>query len=222
MADEHPTVRELRTFDYPKRAALTEEVDMVMKGGITSGVVYPLAVCELAKTKRFRNVGGSSAGGIAAGLAAAAELGRDNGGFGRLASLPSELGTDLLRIFQPSARTKPLFRVLLASIAKRPPVLKYAVVAWRIVLAAWVSFLIAAAVVLGLGLLALRTGGSEADGGGLAFALGLLGIPAIALGLLAAVVVTVVRGQGRLESNGYGLCRGSTGPKWSPAPPTGT
>ena len=47
-----------------------------MKGGITSGVVYPLAVCELATVYRLRSVGGSSAGAIAAAAAACAELGR--------------------------------------------------------------------------------------------------------------------------------------------------
>ena len=36
--------------------------DVVLKGGITSGVVYPYTVCELAGTYRLRNVGGTSAG----------------------------------------------------------------------------------------------------------------------------------------------------------------
>jgi Patatin-like phospholipase len=47
-------------------ALLTLECDIVMKGGISSGVVYPFAVVELAKTYCFRNVGGTSAGAIAA------------------------------------------------------------------------------------------------------------------------------------------------------------
>lgn len=50
-----------------------KECDLVMEGGITSGVVYPLALVELASQYRFRGVGGTSAGAIAAGLAAAAE-----------------------------------------------------------------------------------------------------------------------------------------------------
>lgn len=49
-------------------------LDLTMEGGTTSGVVYPLAVCELASSFRFRNVGGASAGAIAAALTAAAEL----------------------------------------------------------------------------------------------------------------------------------------------------
>lgn len=56
------------------------QCDIVMKGGITSGVVYPLAVCELARTYRIRSVGGASAGAIAAAVAAAAEMGRRTGG----------------------------------------------------------------------------------------------------------------------------------------------
>ncbi len=55
--------------------------DLVMKGGITSGVVYPLAVVELARKYRFRCIGGTSAGAIAAVVTAAAEYGRDSGGF---------------------------------------------------------------------------------------------------------------------------------------------
>jgi hypothetical protein len=61
-------------------------VDLTMRGGTTSGVVYPLAVCEVARHFRVRNVGGASAGAIAAAVAsagaiaaaatAAAELGR--------------------------------------------------------------------------------------------------------------------------------------------------
>jgi len=51
------------------------ECDLVMKGGITSGVIYPRLVAELSKTHTFRNIGGTSAGAIAAGAAAAAQLG---------------------------------------------------------------------------------------------------------------------------------------------------
>ena len=80
-----------RTFDYssPRRSC-----DVVMKGGITSGVVYPHAVCELARTYRLCSVGGTSAGAIAASVAGAAELGRASGGFAKLAALPSWISSD--------------------------------------------------------------------------------------------------------------------------------
>ena len=42
------------------------ECDLVMKGGITSGIVYPKAVLALKDTYTFRNIGGTSAGAIAA------------------------------------------------------------------------------------------------------------------------------------------------------------
>src|SRR5262245_10804459 len=87
--------------------------DIIMKGGITSGVVYPLAVCELAQQYRFRNIGGTSAGAIAAAAAAAAEFGRGQGGFIRFAALPDFFKDKLTSLFQPSRETRPVFTVLL-------------------------------------------------------------------------------------------------------------
>ncbi|MGZ7041723.1 MAG: patatin-like phospholipase family protein, partial [Thermoanaerobaculia bacterium] len=52
--------------------------DLVMKGGITSGIVYPAAVSELAREFEFVNIGGTSAGAIAAALTAAAEYRRQS------------------------------------------------------------------------------------------------------------------------------------------------
>ena len=73
-----------------------------MKGGITSGVVYPGALFELAKEYTFRNIGGTSAGAIAAAATAAAELGRykartensspEMASFEQLAKIPEWLG----------------------------------------------------------------------------------------------------------------------------------
>ena len=61
-------------------------------GGISSGVIYPLAVCKLATEHRLKNIGGASAGAIAAGVAAAAEYARDQKGFNKLAAAPAQLG----------------------------------------------------------------------------------------------------------------------------------
>ena len=49
--------------------------DLVMKGGITSGIVYPPALQALSDKYRFEQIGGTSAGAIAAACAAAAEFG---------------------------------------------------------------------------------------------------------------------------------------------------
>jgi predicted acylesterase/phospholipase RssA len=110
-------LQDAKSYDHPEL-----ECDLVLKGGITSGVVYPLAICELARSYQFRNLGGTSAGALAAALAAAAEKGRTSqrGGFSRLARLPDELGrnvggkTGLLRLFQPQPGTRHLFSFLLA------------------------------------------------------------------------------------------------------------
>jgi predicted acylesterase/phospholipase RssA len=94
--------------------------DIVMKGGITSGVVYPGAVVKLARRYRFRSIGGASAGALAAVAAAAAEHGRESGGFERLAEVPRELASTvdgapfILTMFQPEPSTRSLFRAALA------------------------------------------------------------------------------------------------------------
>ncbi len=81
------------------------ECDLIMKGGITSGIVYPYAILELATKYRFRSVGGTSAGAIAAAFAAAAEYSRtrrgDPSGFVRLKSWCDGLPAELLSLFQP-------------------------------------------------------------------------------------------------------------------------
>lgn len=104
------------------------ECDIVMKGGITSGVVYPGAVIELAKPYRFRSIGGASAGAIAAALVAAAEFRRSvakpasGAGFASIAALPQAIAGStagkpfLLSLFQPDRRTKPLFAVAITSL----------------------------------------------------------------------------------------------------------
>lgn len=98
--------------------------DVVMKGGVTSGVVYPLAICRIAQRYLFRNIGGTSAGAIAAALGAAAEYSRRAGGdgFKQLAALPIFLAKNngLLNLFQPSMATKPLFDALLAATQNQP------------------------------------------------------------------------------------------------------
>lgn len=113
----------LTQADY---SAPSRECDIVMKGGITSGVVYPLAVCEMALDYRFRCIGGTSAGAIAAAATAAAEYGRTRGGegFRALAELPAWLGrihpatgrSNLFMLFQPQPETAAVFDVLTAGL----------------------------------------------------------------------------------------------------------
>lgn len=102
----------------------TAECDLIMQGGITSGVVYPGAVLKLAERYRFRGIGGTSAGAIAAAAAAAAELGRNSGGFDRLSELPKQLGDCLLSLFQPAPAFRGVFAIFLACLGGRSKILK--------------------------------------------------------------------------------------------------
>lgn len=91
-----------------------EECDLVMKGGVTSGIVYPPIVLKLAEKYHFRSIGGTSAGAIAAAVTAAAEYGRDTGGFTRLKEISAQLSQEnfLRNLFQPSEETQPLMDTL--------------------------------------------------------------------------------------------------------------
>ena len=63
----------------PEIAPVKLECDLVMRGGIASGLVYPHAIAKLAEVYDFRSIGGTSVGAIAAAGAAAAGIGRQNG-----------------------------------------------------------------------------------------------------------------------------------------------
>lgn len=190
------------------KAAPERECDIVMKGGITSGLVYPLAVVELSGRFRFRNVGGTSAGAIAAAATAAAELGRGQpgAGFELLAKLPEWLSEDakgggsrLLSLFQPQPGMRGLFGLLRAGLGPGHKLLN---LGWA---ALWEYWPYAAVGLLpGLVLLGL------AQPGNLLLNLlgGLAGLVVLALGALAGVGLGLLRGVGRLPDNGYGLCNG--------------
>lgn len=94
--------------------------DLVLNGGVASGVVYPWALLHLARHYRFRRIGGNSVGAMAAALAAAAEYGRCCGhadAFEPLRLSPLALAeedrpggrTRMFRLFQPAPRLRRLF-----------------------------------------------------------------------------------------------------------------
>jgi predicted acylesterase/phospholipase RssA len=95
--------------------------DVVLTGGVTDGVIYPWALVELARKYRFKNIGGTSVGAMAAALTAAAEYARRRGsvaGFNEvLLKLPRMLGdevngdTRLYSLFQPAKSTRRLFEL---------------------------------------------------------------------------------------------------------------
>ena len=195
------------------------ECDLVMKGGITSGVVYPLAVCRVAEKYRLCNIGGASAGAIAAVAAGAAEFARvtgsrrDGAGFEGLETLPEKLTAEvgaekqprLLSLFQPTDEASPLFALLLTAIGKAP--------AWQKPLRALAIVLAARphAAVLGLivaaGLIACAGAGASEPLRAItvicgALALLLLGV----LGSIAVFVWTTLKALG--PGANYGICSG--------------
>jgi len=98
------------------------ECDVVMKGGITSGVVYPEALSAIGSTFRIRGIGGASAGAIGAAVGAAAEFGRTSGGFDRLETLSQDLGEGrLAALFQPQRSTSLLLGLMLAATGNDRP-----------------------------------------------------------------------------------------------------
>lgn len=194
------------------------ECDIVMKGGITSGVIYPRAVAELARTYRLRAVGGASAGAIAAAAAAAAELGRADGGFGELDTLPRDLtapGPDgrstLATLFQPTRTAAPLFR-LVAAVGGREGLGRVLAVVGGLLRGYWWAALLGALpglVLLVLGVLGTGTGRVAGVVGGVVVAL---------VGVVVGVALAAARTLGRVAGDGFGMCTGMPGVDSGSAP----
>jgi predicted acylesterase/phospholipase RssA len=189
------------------------ECDLVMQGGITSGVAYPAAVLELCKQFRFRSIGGASAGAMAAVVTAAAEYARDSGGFDRLEQLRQQLRAPglILEQFRPSKQAEPLFRILLAAQAKRTTGARTFSYVWGVLRWLFLPLLVSAAVAFGLGWLLVSSAGGSLGGIGVAgwivFAVGMLITGG--LGLTLALVFSVVRLVNHLPDNYYGMCIGA-------------
>ncbi len=194
--------------------AKPEFCDVILKGGITSGVVYPLAVVALSKEFRFKNVGGASAGAIAAALTAAAEHGRrtlgSNAGFDALAALPTwlgesdEKGSRLFQLFQPARATKPLFEIGAAALGKTG--LQGALAA-----AFRASSVFPATAVLGAapGLVVLFAAAALQGNDVLRLCVAVAGLAAGILGVGAALLARVAWSASRsLPDAFYGLCTG--------------
>lgn len=188
----------------------TRHCDVIMKGGITSGVVYPLALVELSRAFRLKNIGGTSAGAIAASAAAAAELGRGKpgAGFDALDGLPAFLSgkapgsrhSRLFDFFQPQPETRRLFRIGLAALGN----LKWIRIPLAVITGFWPWALGGALP----GLAAMAFLACQPPSATMAVAL--------VLGAVVAVIGTVVTAawgmastaQKNLGSNFYGLCSG--------------
>jgi hypothetical protein len=180
------------------------ECDVVMKGGITSGVVYPKALWVLSERYRFMNIGGASAGAIASVIAAAAQYGDRRGSDNRLASLETLAETItqprfVEQLFQPYRIGRGPYRLLLSFVSDHHPL------KWRI------AELFARMLAQEWPVLVLAGGASWAiweygyHGAG--------AIPAIVLIVLAVVVLAPVWPILRVivalnAKRGFGLCSG--------------
>ena len=126
-----PATGEAMAAQAPANPPSDSLCDLVMKGGITSGVIYPKLVSELSSRYHFKNIGGTSAGAIAAGACAAAEYGRSHGhagAFDALEKLPKTLGeptlpsgrSKLFSLFQPTEALRQHFDVLIGTLNAEP------------------------------------------------------------------------------------------------------
>ena len=111
-------------LDRQSKPPLDQYCDLVLKGGVIDGVIYPGVLFELARHYRFQSIAGTSVGAIAASLAAASEysrrFGSDDGFNEVLRKIPDELAkipdpktgeTKLQTLFQPDKPLKKLFHV---------------------------------------------------------------------------------------------------------------
>ncbi len=104
----------------PEKTVITQDpkglhpCDLVMKGGITSGVAYPPVILQLRNTYRFHHIGGTSAGAMAAAAVAASEYGREQDDFQELISVRKWLSKKghMRHLFQPSVETQPLMNLV--------------------------------------------------------------------------------------------------------------
>jgi predicted acylesterase/phospholipase RssA len=112
----------LKPLDPNAEPPIDRFCDIVLEGGVINGVLYPGFLIELARKFRFRSIGGTSVGAIAAALAAACEYNRryqGNNGFNEgLAKMPAELAawvdeskqiTKIRSLFQPDRKMQRFF-----------------------------------------------------------------------------------------------------------------
>ena len=219
------------SIDEPTYAHRTP-CDLVMKGGVASGIVYPGAIAELSKRYQFHGVGGSSAGAIGALGAAAAELGRyrrgDDSSFEQVDSLARELTEkdDIIAgFFQPSPSTRPIFDAVVAlgdaGIGRRATVLGKAAVAHRAALPRFPAGALIGAITTALpGALFLIPAAGQANAGGpfdvlILVAIALLALLGVVVGATLGVLYQAQRSfRVDVRDNFWGMCSGLSQPEY--------
>jgi predicted acylesterase/phospholipase RssA len=203
-----------------------KECDLVMKGGITSGVVYPGAITRIAKDFRFRNLGGASAGAIAAVAAAACEYRRNQGdpaAYDVLDEVQHEISGQgfVQSLFQPTAEAKPAFDLALRLVTTTGSLTQRLLQAGVLILRQDRRFLLGAGLTvlvwLGIAVLAIAALVSGGPSGLEIAAAILLGVAALPLGglIVAAFAVAAFVRFGTkldhaLQDTWWGMCSGKT------------
>lgn len=185
--------------------------DVIMKGGVTSGIVYPLTICRLATQFMLKNIGGTSVGAIAAVLAAAAEYRRREHldspaeavkGFEALSGLPEFLGQKnmLLSLFAADARSRPFLRIALSFVGNGTWYVKALKAALVLAVNLWFVVLpviaVAAALLVGYGAFAAQNW----------LVIVTSFVSAVLAGLGLAAVVALVWCIATLSGNAFGWC----------------
>ena len=198
---------------------ISAECDLVLEGGITSGVVFPLAIVRLAEKYRFRNIGGTSVGAIAAAGAAAAEYGRATGagkGFARLAAVPDYLGGNLSSLFQPQPGYRRLFNLLRLALAKGGVNRFFAPIG-----AYWLGFIFAvvAWAALSVPVFLDAMAGKRLDFLGDAKGVYLFLLLLVEMAIISVFCIGAFFAYDllKLKQNDFGLCRGARAGKGKPA-----
>jgi predicted acylesterase/phospholipase RssA len=228
------------THNVPAAPALA--CDLILKGGVTSGVVYPPAVLTLSETFHFRSIGGASAGAIAAALTAAAEYGRQRAlrdhryasprsGFEGLRQLDAAVSTPgfmerlfvargphrtvLAAVFKFTAVSQSLHRRAEQRNALTRALLRIVLLAG--VLLGCFPFASTAGAIVAAGLVAWVSAESL---GAMAASRWLALSIALVLGALAGSLSSLGWRVRDLRSNGFGLCSGSAGQDTDASDPT--
>lgn len=191
----------IKTYERTAFEGELSDGDIILKGGVTSGLVYPYAILELATKFRFRSIGGTSVGALAAAFAAAAEYSRgargDAGGFLRMQARCEALPGLLKGLFQASPRYRDLMRFAMRAQTRRSPL----PMVWDLVSTFWLTTL--AGLTAGAALMELTRSGP--------FAIGLGMLLGAVLALAARIGLQVLD----LPNHAFGLCPGLAQPGYS-------
>lgn len=193
--------------------------DLVMKGGVTSGIVYPNAVLALARDYRFKNIGGTSAGAIAAAACAAAAYGDrcktaklvlrkpdEKIGFEGLATVAAQLAREgfIYKLFQPAWGAASAYRLLVRLSGNASTVRKGAALIIAVLKIAPIETVLVLAVLFGIAFLAGGKSGLYAAA-----------LPAIICAYTGGIVAAVMRIARVARGNLLGLCSGLGRKRWS-------